>query len=470
MKKGIMVYIIRFNSQGDIMKKGLVLLCMLGLVLSSTALFAGSIDYLSNQSAEYLMTLNRNAGTDAADIVSYNPAGTVFLPKNGLYVNFSTQYLFKPYEQDFMGKTYKQDEPSIIPNLFAVYKKDAWAGFLSFNVTAGGGKLDWDKGDATTAGLIMQTGLQSAAAVAQLAGPAAAGTGASSVKSQSIEASSQYIGITPGVAYKINDKASVSLAARYIMADRNAKAKADFTVDALKAVPENETQVAVNSDFDYDADGIGGIVGIDIKPINELLFAIRYETPTHLDFKYDMNKRSATVTGPSDALNAALSAGLLQKLAALDKDGQKLRYDLPAILGLGLNYTVMPGLDVMSGFNYYFLKNANMEGEGDYNNGWELGLGSTYKVNPALKVGAGFLYTVSGETDKIPYSTENPHLDSWTLGLGSTYSVNNNLDVTLAGSRTQYITDSNNDGTATEVRFKKVVTTIALGGQYRFDM
>jgi long-chain fatty acid transport protein len=464
MKKGIMVYIIRFNSQGDIMKKGLVLLCMLGLVLSSTALFAGSIDYLSNQSAEYLMTLNRNAGTDAADIVSYNPAGTVFLPKNGLYLNFSTQYLFKPYEQDFMGKTYKQDEPSIIPNLFAVYKKDAWAGFLSFNVTAGGGKLDWDKGDAKTAGLIMGT--------ARGAAERGGGTGATTINSQSIEASSQYIGITPGVAYKINDKASVSLAARYIMADRDAKAKANFAVDAISnaIVPGNETSIAVNSDFDYDADGIGGIVGIDIKPINDLLFAIRYETPTHLDFKYDMNKRSATVTGPSDALNAALSAGLLQKLAALDKDGQKLRYDLPAILGLGLNYTVMPGLDVMSGFNYFFLKNATMEGEGDYNNGWELGLGSTYKVNPALKVGAGFLYTVSGETDKTPYSTENPHLDAWSFGLGGTYEVNNNFDVVLSGSRTQYNTDSNDEGTALEVRFKKVVYTIALGGQYRFDM
>ena len=80
MKKGIMVYIIRFTSQRDIMKKGLVLLCMLGLVLSSTALFAGSIDWLSNQSAEYIMTLNRNAATDSADSVNYNPAGTVFLP------------------------------------------------------------------------------------------------------------------------------------------------------------------------------------------------------------------------------------------------------------------------------------------------------------------------------------------------------------------------------------------------------
>ena len=444
------------------MKKVRVLICMLVMVFISAAVYAGSIDYLSNQSAEYFITLNRNAATDSADIVSYNPAGAVFLPKNGLYLNFSTQYVFLPYEEDFMGKTYKEDQPQIIPNLFSVYKKDDWAGFLAINVTAGGGKLKWDDGDATTAGLIMQT----AAGAAAMAG----GTGATTINNQSIEGYSQYIGIMPGVAHKINDMISVSLAGRYIMSERYAKAKANFLMDAIGAVPENETQVVINSDFDYNANGFGGIVGIDIKPINELLCAIRYETRTNLDFKYDMNKRSVTVTGPSPELNAGVSANLLTALTALDKDGQKVRYDLPAVLGLGVNYTVMPELNVMSSFNYYFLKNADMEEAGDYKNGWELGLGSTYKVNPALKVGAGILYSVSGETDSTPYVNENPSLDSWSLGLGGTYAVNNNFDLVLAGSITQYITDSNNEGTATEVEFKRVATTIGLGVQYRFDM
>jgi long-chain fatty acid transport protein len=444
------------------MKKVRVLLSMLGMVVISTAVYAGSIDYLSNQSAAYLMTLNRNAATDSADIVSYNPAGTVFLPKNGLYLNLSTQYLFKPYEQTFMGATFKQDEPSIIPNFFAVYKKDAWTGFFAITVPAGGGKLRWDDGDATTRGLIFLT----AKGAAALGG----GTGATTINSQSIGASSQYIGITPGFAYKINEMASVSLACRYIIADRNAKAKADFLMDAIGAVPDNETHTVVHTDFDYDAKGFGGIIGIDIKPINDLLLAIRYESKTKLDFKYSMNARSATVTGYSDTLDAGISANLLQTLSALDKDGQKIRYDLPAMLALGVNYTVMPGLDVMSSFDYYYLKAADWEAAGDYKNGWEMGLGVTYKVKPELKVGIGFLNCITGETDKTPYVTENPGLDSRTLGLGATYAVNNNLDVTLAGSRTQYITDSNNEGTVTEVRFKKVVNNIALGVQYRFDM
>jgi long-chain fatty acid transport protein len=443
-------------------KKACALFSMVGMMFLSSAAYAGSIDYLSNQSAEYLMTLNRNAATDSADIVSYNPAGTVFLPRNGLYLNTSVQYLFKPYEQHFMNTTYKQDEPSIIPSTFAVYKKDKWSAFFSITVPAGGGKIDWDDGNATTTGMILQT----AAGAAALGG----GTGATTINSQRITASSRYIGFTPGGAYKINDQVSVSLAGRYIIAERSASAFTDFTMDAIGVAPGNETRIVVNSDFDYDAKGFGGIIGLDIKPIDTLTFAIRYETRTKLRFHYDMNSRVATVTGPSAAINSGVSASLLNTLAALDKDGQKIRYDLPAVLGLGANYTVKPGLDIMTSFNYYYLKAANWEAAGDYHNGWEAGLGATYKATPELKLGLGFLNTVSGESDNTPFVTENPHLDSRTFGLGATYAVLPNLEVTLAGSRTQYITDSNNGGTATEVEFKKVVNNIALGAQYRFDM
>ena len=44
---------------------------------------AGSIDYLTNQSADFIRLLGRNASTDAVDIVSYNPAGTAFYPRMG---------------------------------------------------------------------------------------------------------------------------------------------------------------------------------------------------------------------------------------------------------------------------------------------------------------------------------------------------------------------------------------------------
>jgi UPF0716 family protein affecting phage T7 exclusion len=80
------------------MRKALMLLLVLATIMVGSAVFAGSIDYLSNQSARYLMTFSRNAATDAADIANYNPAGTAFLAP-GLTIDFSTQTLFKPYSQ-----------------------------------------------------------------------------------------------------------------------------------------------------------------------------------------------------------------------------------------------------------------------------------------------------------------------------------------------------------------------------------
>jgi hypothetical protein len=76
------------------------LIPVLCALFSASGLFAGSLDYLSNQSARYAMTFSRNAATDAADIVAYNPAGTALLPQ-GLSIDISNQTLIKPYEQEY---------------------------------------------------------------------------------------------------------------------------------------------------------------------------------------------------------------------------------------------------------------------------------------------------------------------------------------------------------------------------------
>ena len=56
---------------------------ILSLILLAT-LFAGvvygsNIDYLTNRSVSYIRNFARNAATEGADLVTYNPAGLVFL-------------------------------------------------------------------------------------------------------------------------------------------------------------------------------------------------------------------------------------------------------------------------------------------------------------------------------------------------------------------------------------------------------
>ena len=65
-------------------------------LLAAGTLMAGSVDYLSNQSADYLRTFSRNASLDA-DAAVYNPAGTAFL-QPGLTLALSNQSIWKLYE------------------------------------------------------------------------------------------------------------------------------------------------------------------------------------------------------------------------------------------------------------------------------------------------------------------------------------------------------------------------------------
>lgn len=70
----------------------------------TTEVYAGSIDYLSNQSAEYIRTFSRNASTDA-DAVHYNPAGTAFM-KDGIYFYLSNQTVLKEYTSTYTPPAY----------------------------------------------------------------------------------------------------------------------------------------------------------------------------------------------------------------------------------------------------------------------------------------------------------------------------------------------------------------------------
>ena len=82
---------------GGGMKKLFVFLCVAGLIAASASpLFAGAIDNKHNWSAEWVRSLNRNAATDSADAVSYNPAGVMKMD-NGFYLNATGQYALKEY-------------------------------------------------------------------------------------------------------------------------------------------------------------------------------------------------------------------------------------------------------------------------------------------------------------------------------------------------------------------------------------
>ena len=411
------------------MKKLLCLLCMLGLVFSTTSpLIAGGIDNKHNYSAEYIRTLNRNAATDSADAVVYNPAGVVKM-QNGLYVNLSGQYALKNYSNTVAGTEYETDNPDFIPSLFGLYKKDRWAVYTAFTIPCGGGKVDYENGNATTLGLAQQI---------------IAGSGGvfSTIQNQRLEGESYYYGFTFGGAYAFNDVFSLSLGLRYIDAQRKFEGSATLSGLATKkySVGYEETD-----------SGWGGIVGVNISPTKDFNIGLRYETKTSLELKTEEK---------TDDI------GMIT-------DGAKRNRDLPALLGLGVAYTIIPNLKVEADLTYYLNKNTGWDDnpitttadETKRSNGYDVGIAFEYSFTPKLKGSLGYMYTYVG-IDPDDMSIENPELDANTIAAGIAYEAVRNLILNFGILRTFYEGETTSSG----IEFNKEVSIIALGIQYRWGL
>ena len=417
------------------------LLLTLSIMMVGSTVFAGSIDYLSNQSANYVMNVARNAATDAADIVAYNPAGTALMGE-GFFIDASSQTVLKYYDQKatLSGTTekYKMDLPTpVLPNLYAVYNfgligAGKFATYAQAGIVAGGGSLEWD-------------------GIAALL-PYQVGFGASNF---SVKGSGVYYAGGLGVAYSLlDDMISVSLGGKIVKGMRTQELH-------LTALGSNMVQK-----YEYNALGYTGVVGVDCKPVKELTLGMTYQTATKQDFKYEKET------------NTSILASV---------EGKKMRRDLPQIIMLGAQYSVTPELEVSITGQIYLVNKADMGQIGGptaptskdvnkyFGTGYETGFGAKYKVMDALKVGGAFLYTAQGAKDELYtdsnaliYVSSNPVLDSLMFCLGAQYTVMPNLDITLAGNWVHYLPkDATIASSGMKVNYKKEVYTIAIGAGYK---
>jgi len=458
------------------MKKFSLLLTLAIMMVGSTV-FAGSIDYLSNQSAKYIMNTASQARTDGADIVSYNPAGTALMGE-GFFLDVSSQTLLKYYEESVDGgDTYKQSEPTLcLPNIYGVYNfgqmgPGKLAAFANAGIPAGGGSLVWDDGTVGSEMAGQAIGAYLGSVNAALA------TTTTDVNLK-VEGSSVYYAIGAGAAYSfLEDMFSASLSAKYVMAKRTGKmsGSADYNTAALGMVgASTDWTMEIDTEYSYDASGITPVIGFDAKPVKELTIGVRYEFETALEFEYDQDSNDVSHDANFGALAPGADALIDGGVAGmLDKDGIKANRNLPAILSFGAEYAVMPELSVSAGTNIYFVGDADMEGyEDNFGTGYEISLGAIYKVMEPLKVGGTFLYTSQAAKSDLIDSTDlasvldysgNPVLDSMMFGLGATYTVIPNLDATLSFAWTHYLPEESESN----VTYEKNIYMIALGVGYK---
>jgi len=209
---------------------------------------------------------------------------------------------------------------------------------------------------------------------------------------------------------------------------------------------------AATADLEVDATqsgtGFAPIVGLNISLMDKLNIGIRYEGAAALE-----------LTNSNDDPNATLYV-----------DGETSQADMPALMGIGLSYLVMPSLNIALDYNMYFNEDADWGGrEAFVENGSEIAVGAEFALSKALLLSAGLNLATGGAMDT--YQTDLSYsLNSTTVGLGAKYQLNPGMAVSLGFSNTSYEEGQNPEvavGTGNET-YGKTATVFALGLQKSF--
>lgn len=396
------------------MKK--ILTGVLSLMISASAL-AGGLLTNTNQNAAFL----RNPAQEGAigiDALYSNPAGVAFLSE-GFHLSINWQMAAQQRimtttsaafaagianngatTKEFKGKAFTP----IMPSFHAAYVfNEKWSASAAFTVTGGGGKCEFDNGLPMFEYMV--------------GGPLAL-QGAQYSMEQNLTGEQYLFGLQLGGTYKVTDNVSVFGGVRTVFASnayegtiKNIMLKSAATAGQL--IPGAMVNPAL-ADYVLDCSqstiGFTPIVGVDWN-LGRLNLAAKYEFRTKLEYEND-SKNSANV----------------DEAFADYKDGAKVRNDVPAILTLGAEYSVLPSLRVAAGYTHYFDNDAKGSTTNVSDNTWEASFGVEYDINDKWLVSAGVRHTNYGFADN-ELSDMNFNMDNYALGIGGAYKVNEKVTV-----------------------------------------
>lgn len=180
--------------------------------------FAGGLLTNTNQSAQFIRMMSRNASTDI-DAVYFNPAGLIHL-EDGWHFAFYSQTIFQTKTVDSKFPLLNDGvyegvvEVPVFPSGYAVYKNENLALSLGFGPNAGGGSAKFDRGLPSFEIPITKV-VPGLAGLTQI-NPALNVTGYSA--DLSFEGNSVFWGIQFGATYLVSDMLSVYGGVRYLPA------------------------------------------------------------------------------------------------------------------------------------------------------------------------------------------------------------------------------------------------------------
>ena len=427
-------------------------LMILGTILSATS-FAGSIDYLSQQDAEYLAhpAMVGKIGVSGA---YYNPAGLVWL-EDGTYIQVNNQTHLKDYSMEYNGEKFKSDKASpAVPSVQIVKKTGDTAYFFHAGAIAGGGSVAYGGGIATFPEIVGSN-------------PLFGLIGAEYVGGSTIHGQSYYVAFQGGIARKFNEAWSGAVGLRLVDAERKFKGEGNFEYNNLGG-GLGSGKAKFDIDSERTAFGASGIFGLNYHPNNKFNLAMRYETETKLDFD---NKESKLRKGFIESTGSSVLGDKFYDVVLGNpaikqwmSEGSGRR-NLPAVAALGASYKVAEKTTLLASGNYYFIKEAGDDlGNFDhYDNGYEVAVGVDYELNEKWTLMTGYQYTNTGANEKT-YTDTDYVLDADMYSMGAKYKYNSQLDIMGTYSFVQYKTDKN----LKDITYKKRVSAIGLAAIYKF--
>lgn len=396
-------------------------------LIVSNPTFAG--DYLTNtnQHAAFLRMAARGASIDVDGVYS-NPAGLVFLEKDGFHLSLTGQSAYQTREiaattglWTMDGKETTQNykgtaSAPFIPSFHGVYKSGKWAISAGFAVTGGGGKASFDNG------LPMFNAL-------------AIGTITKSTQGKLLPSmydintamdGKQYIyGAQLGLSYKINDWLGAFVGGRmnYVKSGYEGY----LTATVKKEVPQLGGQQLADLALNCDQSGWGitPIIGIDAK-LGKWNLAAKYEFKTNLNIE----NKTKVLQAPEEV------KPLLKPYA----DGEQTPNDIPSMLSVAAGYEILPNLRASVEYHFFDDKNAGMlndrqktltRGTHEYLAGME------WDIIKELTVSGGFQKTSYGLSDNFQTDTSF-YCSSYSLGFGARVNFNEAWSIDVAYFWTNY--------------------------------
>ncbi len=443
------------------------------IALASLAVvsFAGGLLTNTNQSASFVRNPARYASL-STDAIYFNPAGTAFF-EEGWSFSANWQMIWQQRDainlvnnQKYDGKVYVP----CMPTLFAAYKTGDWTFSGFFGMPGGGGKAEFDGGLPLFDNLIGGLG----ASLGSMAPVPMKITGASQFES------TQYLfALQLGAAYRINDNLSAYAGVRGNYVSNNYQGTIKAIADLSAVGMGNLDVMTVNLDMDQSGIAFAPIVGVDYK-IGNFNFAAKYEfravtsiensndNPNIADIKANA-ALDKLAPGMSSIIEGAAGGALGGYLGGF-ADGNTLRADAPAILTLAGSWQIIPRLQVMAGWNYYFDKDAKIESlmGGDNmrklsRNTIEYLCGAEFKVTDKFLVSAGIQYSNFGINDN--YTSDLGFInDSFMTGVGGKYSISEKVDINFGYCYANYAPDNNK---ITMTRYERKTHNASIGVDFR---